>query len=824
MPILFKYLWKNGTEHKMRAAVMLCSVLLSTTLLFVSLSSGTSYESAQRKMARGMAGSATISLTAVEGAIYTTDLPALSAIGNYVGILEQSALYHEDGYYETIEIIAADLTQLNQINPPRLLDCQMEAGFTGQQVILPERFTAKYGIEMGDKITLQINGEPVRLKVGAIAAYDTVFLRHTRGATALVPLSTLADLLGQSDGYHKVLLEPAPGVSTSQLKQQLEAMLSSETFRVSEIVNETQITADARQKSMPFFLISFFTLTISIFIIYSSYKVITLDRLPVLGTFRSIGATERAVTCLLLLESLLYGCMGGVLGIPAGILLLNIILQNMGHSLAQGIAIPVVITPVNVLLSFSVAVLVSLLAAWFPVRRASRLPLKELVLGTVEAQTTSKRKIVGIGALLLIGSWLLPRVAPETMLYPAGGLSLVGLLVAAILLVPLCINLVAAGLELFYGVVWGNEGKLAARNLKDNKNMTQTVTLLFISISAVIAIAVVGHFVTIYVGDVFRGATLDGFADGHMEQAFIEQVETLEGIEQVLPLYVFQNQIAANGISFKRLEATDHLDWYNAMLALHYTNDVSQAQILAAFAAERMILLSEDCLRRTGFSVGEQLTLTDGLQERVYMVAGSFKSRATDVEAIIPAVYAEQDFGAAEYDFLAYTAADPEAVIVQIRDMFGNTPNWSRTVDEFNTDALSTVGAFLQPMHRMTYLILLLATVGIMNNLLIHYLQKRRVLAIYRSIGLSQRQHIKMTLLEGFSGGLIGASMAILVSYLEIQTIFLVAGPKIQMVPEQDISVFLIAGILGVAITLLGSVVPILKSQQMNLVEEIKQT
>ena len=32
---------------------------------------------------------------------------------------------------------------------------------------------------------------------------------------------------------------------------------------------------------MPFFLISFFSLTMSIFIIYSSYKVITLDRLPI---------------------------------------------------------------------------------------------------------------------------------------------------------------------------------------------------------------------------------------------------------------------------------------------------------------------------------------------------------------------------------------------------------------------------------------------------------------------------------------------------------------------------------------------------------------
>ncbi len=40
----------------------------------------------------------------------------------------------------------------------------------------------------------------------------------------------------------------------------------------------------------------------------------------------------------------------------------------------------------------------------------------------------------------------------------------------------------------------------------------------------------------------------------------------------------------------------------------------------------------------------------------------------------------------------------------------------------------------------MTYFILLLATVGVINNLLINYIQKRRTIAMYKSIGLSNRK------------------------------------------------------------------------------------
>ncbi len=822
LKIILKYMVTNVKERKTRTAVMLLSILLSAALLFVSFSIGASYESAQRKMARGMAGSATLSVTRSDGGIKDGILPELSSIHASVGMVEGTALYSENGYYETIDLIAADLRKLSKINPPRLVNGGDISDFSGSQVILPDRFTSKYGIKKGDTITLQVGETPISFTVAEIAAYDTVFLRHTRGATALVPLSTLSGLLDQTEGYTEILVEPAEGVTTAELKNELAAMLPSEEYQISEVINEAQIEADARQKSMPFFLISFFSLTMSVFIIYGSYKVITLDRLPVIGTFRSIGATQKAVTGILLLESMLYGVIGGLIGIPAGILVLKLILRGMGESISQGIEIPVVISPFSIFLSFSAAVTVSLLSAWIPVRRASRLPIKDVVLGSVEERAVPRRFIVMGGVILFAVSMILPKLASGKMLYPAGGFSLLGLITATILMVPLLTNLICWGLEYLLGAVLGNEGRLAARNMRDNKNVGQNITLLFISISAVIAITVVGNFVTAYVGDVFRDAELQGFADGYMEPQFVERVKNMEGIEKVLPLHVYKDQMQADGRTLSRLEATDDLDCYSSMMGLQYTEKGMKEQAVSAFAGQRAILLSESCMERMGFWAGDTISLTGDTGENEYRIAGSFKSRATDVEAVIPSSYAVVDFGASAYDFLAYTAADPEAIMIQIRSLFGETANWSRTVEEFNEDALSTVSAFLQPMHSLTYFILLMAAVGVINNLLINYMQKRRSTAMYKSVGLSNRQNVKMTLIEGFVSGLIGAVIAIFVSYMEIKTIFLVAGPKIAMAPKLDAVTFLTAGAMGVLVTLIGSVVPIIKSRRMKLVEEIK--
>ncbi len=69
-----------------------------------------------------------------------------------------------------------------------------------------------------------------------------------------------------------------------------------------------------------------------------------------------------------------------------------------------------------------------------------------------------------------------------------------------------------------------------------------------------------------------------------MEPEFVDRVKEMDGIEQILPLYVYKNQITTDGLPLSRLEATDRLDWYGSMLALHYTEKDMEASAVSAFA------------------------------------------------------------------------------------------------------------------------------------------------------------------------------------------------------------------------------------------------
>lgn len=82
---------------------------------------------------------------------------------------------------------------------------------------------------------------------------------------------------------------------------------------------------------MFFFLISFFVLIFSIFIIYSSYKVIILECFFFIGIFRSIGVNEKIVICILMFESILYGSIGGLIVIFIGVVVLNLMFYGLGN-------------------------------------------------------------------------------------------------------------------------------------------------------------------------------------------------------------------------------------------------------------------------------------------------------------------------------------------------------------------------------------------------------------------------------------------------------------------------------------------------------------
>lgn len=828
MKIILKYILNNLKERKTRTAVMLLSIILSTALLFVSLSIGDSYATAQKKMSKGFVGKAALSIKALPSAngdpgwISNESVPTLELIKSKVGIIRASALYSEEGYFENFDIIAADLAELSRINKPRLLDGGEIRDFSGYKIALPHKFTAKYGIHEEDRIRLQIGEEAVEFQVAAIAAYDTVFLRQTRGFNALVPLDTMREIMNLQQGYSEILIEPADKVEPDIIKEKLSGEALKNKYRVLKVVDEKQVEADAREKSIPCFLISFFALIMSVFIIYSSYKVITTERLPVIGTFRSIGATEKAMTRILILESMVYGALGGLFGIPFSFIVLRVMLQGLGSSLTQGIEIPMVISPVNIVISCTAAIIVSVLSAYLPVRSVSKLPVKEIVLGMVEQKKLSNRMKLLFSVTILIISIILPRITSGKLQTLFGGAALLGVIAAAIVVAPFMITGIASVLERIYGRFIGNEGLLAARNMKRNKNVSQNITLLLISISAVITISVVCSFTKTYIGDVFKGSSLDGIADASMDKAFVQKVGNIKGMKKLSPIYVLEGNVFLDGLPLSRVEAVEDIRLFNDMLGIDYESNAIRKQVENSFNESRQIILNSDFIRKQGLKIGSTINVSFGDNVYKYHILGSFKSRADSSSAIISSEYAIKDFGVKNYGLLAFQAADPEAAIIQIRNLFGSKPNWSRTVKEFYADVFGVIDAFLSPMGKLTYFILILAAVGVINNLLINYIQKRRSTAMYKSVGLSNRQSIKMTLIEGFTSGVIGAAAGIAVSYIEVNTIFLVAGPRISIEPEIKISVFITAGIMGIVITLIGSFVPILKSLKMRIVEEIK--
>jgi ABC-type antimicrobial peptide transport system permease subunit len=322
--------------------------------------------------------------------------------------------------------------------------------------------------------------------------------------------------------------------------------------------------------------------------------------------------------------------------------------------------------------------------------------------------------------------------------------------------------------------------------------------------------------------DVFGGGALNGIVSGDMSTEFVEKVKSIDSIEKVSAIYELDNKISAVSVLVGRMEGLDDLNLHNFMLNINYEDEKTKKEIEDVFEKGRNILFSRDCLKQRNLNVGDTISLSYNGRDFNYKIIGSFISRGDNSEAIIPGKYAKSDFGAVNYGTLTFTATDPDAVIVQIRDLFGNKYNWSRTIKEFYEDTMGVVSAFLEPMKKLTYFILLLAAIGVINNLLINYIQKKHSIAMYKSVGLSNRQNIKMSVIEGFSSGLIGAAVGLFVSYMEIKTIFIVAGPRISVQPEFDAMVFLMTGLAGIIITLVGSVVPILKGSKMKLVEEIK--
>ena len=116
-------------------------------------------------------------------------------------------------------------------------------------------------------------------------------------------------------------------------------------------------------------------LFVGIFIIANTFTMLVAQRTKELALLRAVGASRRQVTRSVLIEAFVVGLVAAVTGLVAGIGIgagLRVrCMGTLGATVPDG---PLVITPGTVVAALAVGVLITMLAAWLPGRRAAKIP------------------------------------------------------------------------------------------------------------------------------------------------------------------------------------------------------------------------------------------------------------------------------------------------------------------------------------------------------------------------------------------------------------------------------------------------------------------
>lgn len=169
-----------------------------------------------------------------------------------------------------------------------------------------------------------------------------------------------------------------PGVDINEAKDEIKTILGSR-YTVKDRYEQQADNFKVMQVEKLFaYAFLTFILLVACFNIVGSLSMLIIDKRDDIATLRFLGATDRTITRIFLLEGRLITLAGAILGIGIGLLLCLLQQQyglvKLGNSSGNYIveAYPVSVHPWDVVLILATVIAVGWLAVYFPVRYMSR--------------------------------------------------------------------------------------------------------------------------------------------------------------------------------------------------------------------------------------------------------------------------------------------------------------------------------------------------------------------------------------------------------------------------------------------------------------------
>ena len=631
----------------------------------------------------------------------------------------------------------------------------------------------KHGFAVGDRVKVLLQGPARTFTVSGIIGFGSA--GNLGGATlAGFTLPTAQEVLNREGRFDEIDVVAAEGTTPEQLRDRVRAVLDP---RYEVLTGEELSAAQAaaindtfgRFLSTALLAFAFVALLVGAFLIFNTFTIIVAQRTRELALLRCLGASRRQVMTSVLLESLIVAVVASLVGLGLGVLIANGL-----KALLTGILnfdLPTTGTVFlwrTVIVSLAVGIVVTVLAALLPARKATRVPpVAALQPETAFAPTHFRKRRIVLGALVtLVGIALL-----LAGLFQNEGNRLVNVGSGAVIvffgvaiLSPLIARPLARLIGWPFAKAFGLSGTLARENAMRNPRRTaSTAAALMIGLALV-------TFVSIFAASI-KASTTETL-DRTIAADYILMNDSFTPFSPDLAARLAdQPELAAVvGVrlgAFKLNGATKQLIGIDPAAY----DRVVKTEVLSGSIADLQsggLAVKEDVAKANGWTVGERVALQfprGGTQQvtvkAIYKdnsVNGDYLLSLADYERF----YADQ----ADSQILVQAApgTTPAASRAAIDRVLVDFPNVTvRDQAEYKAETARQIDQVVNLFYALLALAVVIALFGIVNTLGLSIFERIRELGLLRAIGATRRQVRSMIRWEAVIIAVLGAVLGLAV-------------------------------------------------------------
>jgi putative ABC transport system permease protein len=687
-------------------------------------------------------------------------------------------------------------------------------------VLISARIADRYSVRPGDALTLQPGGQPVDVRVVGLLQTDDDLTAQALENLILTDIATAQEIVGAPGTISRIDLMLPEGYDLSQIEALLPPGATMTTPRdQSNALSQMTAAFELNLQAL-----SLLALVVGVFLIYNTVTFSVVQRRPVLGILRALGATRRQIFALILGEALVLGVVGTLVGLGLGIIFgrasVGLIAQTISDLYFNVNVQSVTLSPLTLVKGVGIGLIASLGAALIPSYDAARTsPAGSLRRSLLEEQARRLLPIITAAAVLLnlVGVGLL--LIPTTSVVISFA-ALFCIIVGGAFFTPIVLVAAMRLLTPITNALFGVLGRMAPRSVSRSLSRTSVaVAALTVAVSVIVGVSVmidsfrgtVGDWLTTTLGaDIYVSPPqlVAVRATADVDPSMADRVRAADGVDRVVtgrnvtvtapdyPDLPPANLNAGSGeIAIDRrfawLNVPDD-DYFSAL-------ETGSVMVSEPFAFRRGITPDNNQIR----------VLTDrGVQ--TFTVIGVYYDYSTDQGSIFmeDSVYRQfyDDPYISSMSVFVEEGANPADVLNNVRDALGGTDLLAQSNASLRASVFDVFDRTFAVTQALRLLATIVAFIGILSALMALQIEQTRQYGLMRAVGLTRRQVWNYTLLQtglmGIVAGLlalpIGAALAYVLVYVINVRSF---GWTMQLTfpPEEFIIAFAVAIVAALA-------------------------